>query len=160
MAVESPLGTGVDEPVEGEGLEDEIPARSLAARRQVVAPENVEAELLPEFAAEPAGTPLAGLAQGHGPEMEAHDRQIGVGSFDRCVFVGEEQCLLRCGAVLTGEMDGFAPRAFLVPVEFTQVEDVTLKDSPVMESPVFHDAPVEVLFAILEPFRATKKHDG
>jgi len=90
---------------------------------------------------------------------------MAVGSFDRCVFVGEEECLLRCVVVLTEEIDGLAPRAFLASVEFAEVENVALENvalenATVVETTIFHNAPVEALFAILEAFRAAEKHDG
>ncbi len=126
------------------------------------APKDIKAEPAPEFAGKPAGTPLAGVAQRHGPEMDADDGKIVVGAFKRRVFVGEEGDLLRSGVVLTEEIGGLAPGGLLAAVEFAEVEveDVALEDAAVVETPVFNHAPVEVLFTILEPFRATKKHDG
>jgi len=76
------------------------------------------------------------------------------------MLVGEEGDLLRCVVVLTEEIDGLAPRAFLASVEFAEVKNVALENATVVKTTIFHNAPVEALFAILEAFRAAEKHDG
>jgi hypothetical protein len=68
--------------------------------------------------------------------------------------------LLRLPCVFGDCFDRLAPRRFLPPVEFAQVKDVTLEDPSIGATPVFHNAPVEVLLAIFAAFRTTEKHDG
>jgi hypothetical protein len=51
------------------------------------------------------------------------------------------------------------PGSLLPAVEFPQVENVSLENPPPGHSPVFDNAPVEVLLAVLVAFFATKKHD-
>lgn len=70
MAVQAPFTAGVDEAVKDEGLEDLIPARALAAGWKFFAPERIKTELLPEFAAKPAGTPLTRTLQTHVGEAD------------------------------------------------------------------------------------------
>ena len=160
MAVQAPLRTGIDQAVKHEGLEHLIPARALAARWQALAPEGIQPELPPQLAAQPARAPLPGSAQRHLREFEAHDGQFIQGELRRSMFFGEEGDLLRSPIILAEEIHGLAPRGFLTPVEFTQVENVPLHDALVTQATVLHDAPVEVLFAIFAPFRTTKEHDG
>ena len=54
MPVQPPLAPGVDESVEREGLQNEIPARAFATFRQQFAPINIEPELPPKLASKPA----------------------------------------------------------------------------------------------------------
>lgn len=141
-------------------MQYQIPASAFATRRQTITPEGIQSELLPQLTAEPARAPLPRPAQRHRTETKAHDGQIVIGALHWRIFVWKERDLLRSLVILAEEIDGLAPRSFLSAIEFAEIEDVALKHLGAMESAIFDDTPVEVFFAILEPFRATKKHDG
>ena len=65
------------------------------------------------------------------------------------MLLREERHLLRSRRILLAEqLHRLAPRRFLPPVEFAQVKHVPLDDAIPATTPIFHDAPVEVLFAI------------
>ena len=160
MPVQPPLGAGVDQAIERQGLQHQIPAGPLAPLRQMFAPEGVQAELLPEFASQPAGPPLAGAAQGHGAEPEADHRQGVVRAGCRGQIVRKERHLLRCGIVLAEKIDGLAPGRFLTAIEFPEVKHMPLEHPAVVQTPVLDHTPVEVFFAIFATFGATQEHDG
>jgi hypothetical protein len=141
-------------------LQHQIPARSLPAGRQLVAPEDVQSELPPEFAAQPAGSPLPGAAQRHGPEPETDNRQGIVRARRRGQIIRKQRRLLREGIVLTEKIDGLAPRGFLAAIEFPEVEHMPLEHPPVVEPAILDHTPVEVFFAIFATFGATQEHDG
>ena len=63
------------------------------------------------------------------------------------------------GVILAKERDGLAPGGFLHAIEFAQVKHMTLDDALVVEPPVFHDTPIEMVLAILATFGTTQKHD-
>ena len=52
---------------------------------------------------------------------------------------------------------GFNPRGPLTVVDFAQVEDLSLKPPPLRAATIFADAPVAMLFAILEPWMALEE---
>ena len=93
------------------------------------------------------------LAQRHLVEPHADDRQrICVRIFHRRMVLREQRDLLRRVVILPEKLDGFTPRSFLPAVEFTEVKHVSLHDAIPRATPVFDHTPIEVLFAILEPF--------
>ena len=153
MAMQPPFGAGVDEAIEREGLQNEIPARAFATFRQQFAPESVEPELTPKLASKPASAPLTRLSQRHLIEPHADDRpRIRVRIFHGRVVLREQRDLLRSIVILTKELDGFAPRSFLPTVEFAEVKHMSLDDAIMLAALAFDNTPVAVLFAILEPF--------
>jgi hypothetical protein len=87
---------------------------------------------------------------------EAHSDvgEIGVLGFGQMGF-GEEAGLLRLVFVLAEEFDSLSPGGFLGAVEFAQIEDLPLQDSPTADAATFNNAPVVMLFAVLVTFLAT-----
>lgn len=76
------------------------------------------------------------------------------------MFLGKESHLLWRIIILTEQLDDFAPRGLLSAIEFAEIENFALHNAAPLESAVFDDTPVEVLFAIFEAFVATQEHDG
>lgn len=65
MPVQTPFAARVNQTVEDQRLQHQIPACALAAGRQVFEPKGIQAQLPPQLAAQPAGTPLARTTQRH-----------------------------------------------------------------------------------------------
>jgi hypothetical protein len=153
MAVQAPFAARIDEPVKDEGLDDPVPAGTLAARRKLFAPEGFQPELLPELAAKPAGSPLAGPLQTQVGAVDADGGNL------RALFTGQmlrrkERDLLG-GAAITGkQLHGPAPGSFLDPIEFTQIEHVALQNASIHDAAILDDTPVMVYLAILPTFLA------
>ena len=82
----------------------------------------------------------------------AHDGKLLDPDVRRGVLLRKQRDLLRRVVVLAEEIHGLAPGGFLHTVEFTEIEDVALDDALVAQPPVFHDAPIEMLFAIFATF--------
>lgn len=117
VPVQPPFGTRIDEAVEHERLQHEIPARALAAGRQMLAPEGIQAELPPQFATQPARTPLTRTAQRHPRQTEAHHGQLIARRFEGRMLLGEERDLLRRVLILVEEIDALAPGRLLAAVD-------------------------------------------
>lgn len=62
--------------------------------------------------------------------------------------------------MLTLPFDRLARGGLLHPVEFGQVKQVALDETPVGQPTVLQDTSTELLHAILGTFRTTKKHDA
>ena len=147
FSVQPPLAAGVDQPVAHQRLEHVQPARALARRRQLVGPEVVQPQLAPQLAGEPAGPPLPRLAQFQGVEPDVH----GLATQRRRLPVGGEQGKLCRATPAIGEhLDGLAPHRPLAVVNLAQIQHVPLHHTARGGAPVFHNAPVAVLFAVLE----------
>ena len=141
-------------------MEHLIPARALATDRQTPAPEGIEPQLPPQLAAQPACAPLSGPAQRHLREPDTHDGQFISPECLGRIFFREQGDLLRGLIILTKELDALAPRSFLAPIEFAQIQDMALHDAITAQAAISHHTPVEVFFAIFAPRRTTKEHDG
>ncbi len=100
LAVQAPFAARIDEAVEAEGLEDQIPARALAIGGQTFGKEGIQPELFIEVAGEPARAPLARAAQLQPGELDAHHRPLAVLRPLGAAFIGVQ-------AVVGQEGDGF-----------------------------------------------------
>ena len=109
MPVQPPLRSWIDQAIQRESLQNQIPTRAFATGRQQFAPESIEPELTPQIASKPASAPLTGLAQRHLVEPHAYNWQrMCVRIFHRSMVVGEERDLLRRVVILAEQLDGFA----------------------------------------------------
>ena len=58
VAVQLPLAARCDQPVYDQHLQDLIPLRAFAARRQAGGPKAIQLQRLPQLPGQPTGTPL------------------------------------------------------------------------------------------------------
>jgi len=147
VAVQPPLAAGVDQPVTGQRLEHVQPARALSRRRQLVGPEIVQPQPVPQVAGEPAGSPLPRLAQFQGIEPDLHGLAI---QHRHLPVIGEQGELCRALPALAEYLNGLAPRRLLAVVDLAQVQHMPLHHTARGGAPAFHNAPVAVSFAVLE----------
>jgi hypothetical protein len=75
----------------------------------------------------------------------------------KMIFVKESD-LSGAAGILAEKFDGLAPCGLLTSVEFPKVKDLPLEHPLARDAPVFHNTPVEVLFAVLSAFFATEEH--
>jgi hypothetical protein len=68
------------------------------------------------------------------------------------VLRGKERDLPRRILIPADQPDGLAPRRLLPPVEFVEVEHMTLDDARITEPAIFDDAPLPMHLAILATF--------
>jgi hypothetical protein len=103
---------------------------------------------------------LAGLEQPHIREADADGGNLSAAGIQGHMLLREERNLLR-GAVAFArkKIDRLLPGSLLATVEFSEIENMALENPAAGNPPVFDDAPVMVLFAILVAFFAAKKHD-
>src|SRR5205807_8698586 len=88
LAMKAPLAARSDEPIGAQRLEDQIPARALAAGRQPLRPKAIQAELLVKPAGQPARAPLPGPVQRQRVEPDAHNALVARG---RNALLGEKR---------------------------------------------------------------------
>ena len=157
LPMETPLAARSDEPIGAQRLEDQIPARALAAGRQPLRPKAIQSELRVKPAGQPARAPLPGPVQRQRLEPEAHDALVARG---RDAILGEERHGARPRRIVLENLDRLAPRLALAVIDFTQVEHMALDDFSAGHALVFDDAPIVMRLAILEAFAAAQEHDG
>jgi hypothetical protein len=152
--VEPPLAAGIEQTVDGQGLQDIEPTRAFPRGRQPVLPEGVEIELAPQLQREPAGAPLprAGQLQAVKPDLHG-------GTLGRRLSIGREQGQLDAARAVE-RLDRAAPAGLLGVVDLAQVEHGLLHRAAAPDPAVLDDAPVPVLLAVLPPQRGTQEHAG
>src|SRR5258708_12953831 len=113
LPVHPPLAARIDQPVAHQRLRNVSPARALARRRQAIAPEAIQPELLIEMAGQPAGAPLPRRVKLHRAEPDLHAMASGM---VRNTAIGREQRQLR--ALLSFLVKGFddPTPAFALPL--------------------------------------------
>ncbi len=98
LPMQPPFAARSDQPVAGENLQNLIPPRPLAARRQAIGPEPIEFQLLPQLPGQPARAPLPrALKPHHGIKNPVDNRRHRVNSW--CRQVGNSSCRLTQAAV-------------------------------------------------------------
>ena len=65
-------------------------------------------------------------------------------------ILGEQRELLRLLPAFVKHLDGLAPRRFLTVIDLTQIKHMPLDHPAPCGAAAFHNAPVAMLFAILE----------
>ena len=68
------------------------------------------------------------------------------------MLIGKERDVLRRIIILAEEIDRLAPGCLLDAIDLAEIKHMPLNDALVSEPPIFDDTPIEVLFAIFEPF--------
>jgi len=158
LAEQPPLAARIDQSIGDERLEDQVPARALAAGQQPFGPKLVESEFLIQMVREPAGTPLARPTQRQLRELDAHDVRAGL-RLERAI-VGEQRHRARPRLAVGKHLDGFLSGAFLAVVDLAEREHVVLHEGNAGAALVLDDASVTVLLTVFIPFGAAQKHLG
>ena len=72
--------------------------------------------------------------------------------------MGKQRHLL-CAGIRLQYLDRAAPRGLLAIVDFAEIEHLALHDTSVEVATTFDDAPVPVLFAVLDAFLRSQVHE-
>ncbi len=155
VPMQPPFAAGIDQTIAAKRLNDQIPARPLAARRQPLCPELIKTQLLVQRARQPARTPLPGPAQFHILEPNLH--HLLVVDLDGTILGKQRHRLCRRRPILEN-LDRLAPRLPLRTVNLAEVEHLALNDPSTSNPAVLHHVPVTVLFTIFLAIRATEEH--
>ena len=124
VTVQLPLTARRDQPVGHQDLQDLIPSRALAVRRQAVGPEPIQLQLSPQLPGQPARAPLPRSAQPHLRQAKLHDRTVGR---DRGgAILGKQRQCPRTSGVLVENFDGLAPGRGLRRADLAQIQNVAL----------------------------------
>jgi hypothetical protein len=146
--MQPPFAARVDQPVAHQGLQDMTPAGALARVGQACRPEAVKRELLIELAGQPAGAPLPRPMQLHRAEPHLHAIAGGMDGHDP---IGGKQGQLP--GKLRFLVEGFdrpTPGFVLVVVDLAEIKHLALHDLAAGAALAFDNAPIVVLFAVLE----------
>jgi hypothetical protein len=143
--VQAPLAAGIEQAVDGQGLQDTEPACPFPRGGQAVLPEGVEVQRPPELQGEPAGPPLPRADQLQAVEPDLHG-----GTLRRRLPVGGEEGQLDAARAVE-RLDRAAPAGLLGVVDLAQVEHGLLHRAAAPDSAVLDDTPVPVLLAVLPP---------
>jgi hypothetical protein len=150
-----PLAAGSDEPVGGERLQDQVPARAFAARRESAGPEGVQPELRVQVARQPARAPLPGAPHREIPEADL-DRGV-IRHLGDPVF-GKQGQAARVGGAVLEDLDGLAPGLPLAVIDLAQVEDRALHHAPAAHAPGLDEAPVPMRLAVFVARVTAQEH--
>ena len=157
LPVQAPFTARIDQAVNAEGLEHQVPTRAFAAGRQALGPKFIEAKFFIQMAGQPAGAPLAWVTQLQFAQLDSHD--VGTIDFHATLFGKQRHRAGHCLAVLKN-FDGLLPGRLLLIVDLAQVENMALDDSVAHAAFVLDDRPGPMLLAIFLSCAATQKHNG
>jgi hypothetical protein len=156
LPMQSPLAARRNQPVGREYLQDLVPPRLLAARRQPLGPEPVKLKLLPQLSGQPASAPLPRTAKLHLRQAKLDDRCI---ACDRLASILRKQRQRsRMPGVLVEHLDRLAPRRRLRGVDLAEIQHVPLHHPAVIETLVLDNVPVAVRLAVLLSLGASQEH--
>jgi hypothetical protein len=130
------------------GLQDVTRAGAFARIGQARRPEPVELELLIELAGKPAGAPLPRPVQLHGAEPHLHAIIHGV--VGHRPVGGKQRQLPRLLRLLVKGFNRPAPSLVLTVVDLAKIKHLALHDLATGATLAFDDAPIVVLFSVLE----------
>jgi len=157
LAVQVIFAAGIDHPMDGQKLQDLLPGHVAAGVIEMVLPETIQLQPLPQPAAQPAVAEAPRPQQLHlrEPDLEGVDRVGRNGA-----VVGEQGQLpgLLAGAV--EDVQCLAPGRLLRVIDLTEIQDGSLGDPLAIgaapgDASVFDDAEVAVVLSDLRPFCAT-----
>jgi len=134
------------------------PGGALAAVRQALRPEALEANLLIKMSRQPTRAPLPGPVQLHLFEAHLHPVACGVSRhFPVRGIQGQGPSTL---LFFVEAFNDTAPRLALSVVDFPQIEHVALHHPAAPAPLALHYTPVAVVFAVFAPPIALQEHDG
>src|SRR5664279_579336 len=109
--MQPPLAARRDQPVGRENLQNLVPPRLLAARRQAIGPEPIELKLLPQLPGQPAGAPLPRAMKPHLGQAKLNDG--GIARHRLASILREQRQCPSTAGVLVEYFDRLAPRCRL-----------------------------------------------
>ena len=149
-AVQAPFAARAYQTVNGNHFQNVAPPGSLPPDWQTLRPKVIQVELLPELATQPARAPLTWPHKPHAREPDTDGRNLAVADIQGQVLFWKERDLLRGRVTFTRKkINRLLPGSFLTTIEFSQIENMALKNSAARYPAVFDNAPVKVLFAVL-----------
>ena len=135
-----------------------LPVGSFSTDPELPAPELPQPQLFPELVEKPARAPLPGPFENK--FREPHADALGCRGGRNRTVGGEQGQSLFMVAIFVKDLNGANPSLALAVVDLTQVEHRALDNASAGATPVFHDAPIAVLFAVFESPIAFQIHDG
>jgi hypothetical protein len=149
------LAARIDETVNDQQPQHLLPTHGFTALRQTLLPELIQAQLLPQFAGQPAVAEHTWPSQFQTtqPDLRA------IHCIGRKLSISREQThrgetLL----YLIEYLQRFPPRGLLLIVDLTQIQHRALRRLATGQPPVFDDAEVAMILPIFPAVGATQKH--
>src|SRR6201986_174200 len=145
-AMQLPFAARGDQPIRRQNLENLLPARSLPAREQTFGPEPIQLQFAPQQTREPARSPLPRPAQRERRETNPHRR--GVISDRGAAILREQSQRPRFARRFIEHLYCLAPSRGLRRNSLSQIPNLALHHSAIVETPILHDVPVDVRLAV------------
>ena len=157
LTMQPPFTAGIDQPIAHQGLQNVLPARTFARIGQTRRKEKIEFELPIEMTGQKAGAPLPRPMQLH--LVEPHLHAIGFGMVRHGPFGRKQRQLTMMSAVFVEGLDDPTPGVALAVVDLTKIQHGTLHHLAAGAALALDDAPIAMLFAVLEPSRELQVHE-
>ena len=155
--MQPPLATRINEPIGHQRLQNMTPTGSFTGIRKPRRPEPIQAQLLVKFTRQPARSPLPRPVQLH--RLDPHLHAISLGVLGHAAVGGEQSKLPVSLIVFVQRLDYTPPSRVLAVIDFAEIQHWPLHYLAASTALALHDAPVTVLFAVLNPSRESQVHD-
>ncbi len=149
------LTARINQPVHHQQFQHLRPGYASPSLRQLLRPEPIQLQLLPQLASQPAVAIRACSLQLHLAELYLH----AVDRVRRYQSILSKQTQRRESMLLLIEhLQRLAPSRLLAVVDFAQVQHLPLSNFPASQTPAFHHRVVAMFLPILDPLVAPQKH--
>ena len=160
LAVQAVFAAGIDEPMDGQKLQDLLPGHFAAGVLEPRLPEAIQFQLLPKPAAQPAVAEASRPQQLHLRELDLKGVE-GVGR--NGAVVGEQGQLLGLLVGAVEDVQCLSPGRLLGIVDLSEIQDRALGDMLAIDAAagdaaVLDDAEVAVLLAVLPSLVRLQEH--
>jgi hypothetical protein len=147
LPVQAPFAARLQQALAHQDLQPVQPARALAAAPQLLRPETVQGQPIPQRQRQPTASPLPGTAQAQFVEPDLDDLAVQL----RRGAVGIEQRELPgAWACRIQHLNALAPGRLPAIVDLPQIQDLALHYAAPRRAAVLHDAPVAMFLAVFE----------
>src|SRR5205085_1250507 len=155
LAMHAEFAAGIEQTIDHQQPQHLLPTYRFTTFRQTLSPELVEAQLLPEFAGQPATTENARTPQFQPAQAHLHAVDGIGGNFP---IVGKQTH--GCEALFTfvEYIERLAPRGLLLIVDLAEIENGALRGLAAGQPPVLDHAEIPMILAVLAPVCAAQKH--
>jgi hypothetical protein len=157
QTMQPPLAARIDEPIADQRLQNMPPTGPFARIRKPRRPEPIQLQLFVEIARQPARSPLPRPMQLH--RLKPHLHAISFGMLGQ-VAVGREQSKLPVSLIVCVQcLDYTPPIRVLAVIDFAEIPHRPLHHLAASTALALHNAPVTVVFSVLNPSCESQIHD-
>ena len=142
VPMQPPFAARIDQPITHQGLQHIAPAGALPASGKRAAPELIEPKLLPQFAPQPASTPLPRSMKFK--LLKVHLYPVSGGMIGNLPIPGKERQSSLLAAILVESFNNSAPPLTLAVIDLAQIQHLALHDLAARTTPILHQTNSDV----------------